>query len=348
VDFTPQEHKIDYLGSFLLVASVSCLLLVTVWGGNQYEWGSPTIIGLALVGLALIGVFALQELRAAEPVLPLRLFTNQVFSVSTVGSFIVGFAMYGVIIYMPLYLQVVNDATPTQSGLQLIPLMLGLVVGSVGSGRIITSTGRYKVFPIIGMATMTVGLFLLSLLDADSSRLTQALFMVVTGLGVGMVMQVLVLATQNAVEQRDLGTATSATSFFRSMGGAFGVAAFGSVLNNRLETYLADLLPAGARLDPSSLQAGPDVLHKLPATVLATVLDAFAKALHVMFLVGVPVAAAGFVLMLFLPEKPLRESAHVGLEAVEENLGVAFETAIDPEHVPELLEPRTEPTAITD
>jgi hypothetical protein len=152
-----------------------------------------------------------------------------------------------------------------------------------------------------------------------------------------MVMQVLVLATQNAVEQRDLGTATSATSFFRSMGGAFGVAAFGSVFNNRLEAYLTDLLPGGARIDPSDLQAGPETLRALPAEVLAVVLDAFTKALHVMFLVGVPVAAAGFLLMLVLPEKPLRESAHIGLEAVENDLGAAFETATDPERPPELL-----------
>jgi len=213
VPFTRREHKIDYLGSALLVAAVSCLLLVTVWGGNEYDWWSPPVVGLTLAGLALLVAFAWEEGRAKEPVLPLRLFRNQVFSVSTAGSFIVGFGMYGAIIYIPLYLEIVNDATPTQAGLQLTPLMLGLVAGSVGSGRIITRTGHYKVFPVTGMALMATGMFLLSLLDADSTRATQAAFMVVTGLGVGLVMQVLVLATQNAVEQRDLGTATSATSF---------------------------------------------------------------------------------------------------------------------------------------
>jgi len=343
IDFTRRDHKIDYLGSALLVAAVTCLLLVTVWGGNEYEWGSPTILGLGFAGIALVGLFVLQERRAVEPVLPLRLFKNQIFTVASLGGFIVGFAMYGAIIYIPLYLQIVNNATPTESGLQLIPLMLGLIIGSVGSGRIITKTGRYRIFPIIGMATMTVGIYLFSLLDASSGRLEQGAFMVVTGLGVGLVMQVLVLATQNAVEQRDLGTATSANSFFRSMGGAFGVAVFGSVFNNRLEAYLADLLPAGAKLNPSSLHAGPGALHKLPPEVQAAVLDAFARALHVMFLVGVPVAAIGFILMFFLPEKPLRESAHVGLEAVEEDLAVAFETAVDPDYAPELLKPEPAP-----
>jgi EmrB/QacA subfamily drug resistance transporter len=348
VPFTRREHSTDYLGSTLLVAAVSCLLLVTVWGGNEYDWWSPPIVGLTLASLAMLVAFAWQEGRAKEPVLPLRLFRNQVFSVSTAGSFIVGFGMYGAIIYIPLYLEIVNDATPTQAGLQLIPLMLGLVAGSVGSGRIITRTGHYKVFPVTGMALMATGMFLLSLLDADSTRATQAAFMVVTGLGVGLVMQVLVLATQNAVEQRDLGTATSATSFFRSMGGAFGVAAFGSVFNGRLETYLADSLPAGMDLDPASIQAGPAALHRLAPEILAVVIDAFSKALHVMFLVGVPVAVAGFVLMLFLPERPLRESAHVGLEAVEEDLGVAFESSIDPGSAPELLRPTQPPTATSE
>lgn len=342
VNFIRREHKIDYLGSALLVGAVTCLLLVTVWGGNQYPWGSSTIVGLGFAGILLIGLFILQERRAADPVLPLRLFKNQVFTVASLGGFIVGFAMYGAIIYIPLYLQIVNNASPTGSGLQLIPLMLGLIVGSIGSGRIITRTGRYRAFPIAGMATLTVGIYLLSRLNADSGRVVQGVFMVITGLGVGLVMQVLVLATQNAVEQKDLGTATSANSFFRSMGGAFGVAVFGSVFNNRLEAYLAELLPPGLKLDPDSLHAGPEALHKLPLDVQATVLDAFAKALHVMFLVGVPVAAAGFVLMFFLPEKPLRESAHVGLEAIEEDLGVAFETAVDPADAPELL--KSEPT----
>jgi len=339
MDVRRRDHQIDYVGSGLLVAAVSALLLATVWGGDEYAWGSAQVVGLLVVGAALVGLFLLWERRVAEPVLPLRLFGNRVFTVSSLGGFIIGFCMYGAIIYVPLYLQIVNDATPTGSGIQLIPLMLGVVFGSVGSGRIITMTGRYKVFPLVGTATMTVGLLLLSGLDEASSRLDQDLAMIATGLGIGLVMQVLVLATQNAVDQRDLGTATSANAFFRSMGGAFGVAVFGAVFNGRLTVYLQDLLPPGAQLDGSTLEAGPEALRALPAGPQAVVLEAFSKALHVMFLVGVPVAVVGFLLMFVLPELPLRESAHQGLEAVEEDLAVALEPAITPDDAPELLRP---------
>ena len=335
--FTKRSHAIDYVGSALLVGAVSSLLLVTVWGGTEYAWGSLVIVSLTIIGIALIGLFIVQERRAPEPVLPLRLFRNSIFTVANVSSFIVGLAMFGVIIFVPLYLQVVNGATPTKSGLLLTPLMLGLIVGSVGSGRIITHWGRYKVFPVAGMVTMTIGLFLLSLFDAHTSRLTQSLYMAVVGLGIGLVMQVLVLAVQNAVDGRDMGTATSATSFFRSMGGAFGVALFGSIFNNRLEANLGKLLPPGAHLDPASLQNGPDALRALPEQIRVTVIDAFADALHVTFLFAIPVALVGLGVVLFLRELPLRETAHVGLEAVGEDLGAAFETAVEPDSAPALV-----------
>ncbi len=337
LSYVRQDHKIDFIGSGLLVAAVSCLLLVTVWGGNQYKWGSSAIVGLAVSGIVLIGAFVWRETRAPEPVLPLRLFRNRTFVVGLLGAFIIGFVMYSAIIYVPLYLQVVNGATPTQSGLQLVPLMLGLVTGSIGSGRIITRTGRYKVFPIMGMAFTTLGVFLFSTLGANTSRATQAAYMVVAGLGIGLVMQVLVLATQNAVDHRDLGTATSANAFFRSMGGAFGVAAFGSIYINRLDRYLADHLPKRVTIDAQILEAGPEAMHRLAPPVVKILVDGFAHAIDVMFLCGVPIAAAGFVLMFFLPERPLQESAHVGLEAIEEDLGVAFETSFDPLHAPELV-----------
>ena len=205
--FVKRPHRIDYLGSALLVGAVTCLLLVAVWGGSEYAWGSPTIVGLAVAGAVLIGLFVVQERRAAEPVLPLRLFANSVFTVGSVASFLVGASMFAAIIFVPLYLQIVNGASPTESGLQLIPLMLGLIVGSVGSGRLITKFGRYKMFPVAGTATMSLGLYLLSRWDADTSRLIQVVYMAVLGLGVGLVMQVLVLAVQNAVDHRDLGIA---------------------------------------------------------------------------------------------------------------------------------------------
>jgi EmrB/QacA subfamily drug resistance transporter len=336
--FVRRPHAIDYLGSALLVAAVTCLLLVTVWGGSEYPWRSATILTLAVAGVVLVGLFVAHERRAPEPVLPLRLFRDPVFSVANGAGFIVGMAMFAVIIFVPLYLQVVNGASPTRSGLLLTPLMLGLIIGTVGSGRLISSWGRYKVFPVAGTATMTVGLYLLSRFDADTPRLTQSAYMVVVGLGIGLVMQVLVLAVQNAADHRDLGTATSATSFFRSMGGAFGVAIFGSIFNSRLDAYLQHLAP-GSAIDPSALRAGPEALRALPPEARLAVVDAFARALHVTFLWAIPVAAVGFLLVLFLRELPLRESAHVGMEAVGEDLAVAFEPAIDQDAAPELVEP---------
>lgn len=335
--FVRRPHAIDYLGSALLVAAVTCLLLVTVWGGTEYAWGSPTILVLAGAGALLVGLFLIQERRAAEPVLPLRLFRNSIFSVTSGAAFLVGVAMFGVIIYVPLYLQVVNGASPTRSGLLLTPLMLGLIVGTVGSGRLITHWGRYKVYPVAGTAIMTFGLFLLSRFDAETSRLVQSVYMAVVGLGIGLVMQVLVLAVQNAVDAGDLGVATSASSFFRSMGGAFGVAMFGAIFNNRLDAYLSDIGSTRSGFDAEALQAGPEAVRSLPPDTRPLVIDAFAQALHVAFLWAVPLAALAFAVVLLLKEMPLRDTAHVGLEAIGEDLGVAFETAIDPDAAPELL-----------
>ncbi len=216
------------------------------------------------MSLVLVGLFIVRERRAAEPVLPLRLFRNAIVSVTSGAAFIIGVIKYGVIIFVPLYLQVVNGATPTRSGLLLTPLILGLIVGSVGSGRLITRWGRYKVLPVTGMAVATFGLYLLSRFDAHTGRLTQSLYMAVVGLGIGLVLQVLVLAVQNSVDQRDLGTAASANTFFRSMGGAFGVAIFGSIFNSRLNHYLGELLPSGVHIDVAAVQGGPEPLAGLP------------------------------------------------------------------------------------
>lgn len=334
--FVRRPHAIDYLGAALLVAAVSCLLLVTVWGGAEYRWGSPTILSLTGAGVLLAGLFVAQERHVSEPVLPLRLFGNSIFTVANLASFLVGLAMFGVIVFVPLFLQVVNGASPTRSGLLLTPLMLGLIVGTVGSGRLITRRGRYKAFPVAGTALMTFGIWLLSRFDTSTSRLTQSLFMAVVGLGIGLVMQVLVLAVQNSVEARDLGVATSATSFFRSLGGAFGVALFGSIFNNRLDTYLAERLPGGGGFDAVAMQAGPETIRGLPPELRDQVVEAFAQALQVTFLWGVPAAALCFVVVVFLREEPLRETAHVGLDAVGDNLAVALETAFDPESAPKL------------
>jgi EmrB/QacA subfamily drug resistance transporter len=312
------QHAIDYLGSALIMAAATCLLFVTVWGGTTYPWGSVQVVGMGVAGLVLLGLFFVQEGRAPEPVIPLRLWRNPVFSVASGLEFLVGFAMFGAIIFLPLYLQTVGHASATNSGVLILPLMAGLMASSIGSGRIITRTGRYKVFPVSGTVIIAVGLFLLSTMRVGTSRLTSSLYMVVLGLGIGMIIQVMVLAVQNAVEHRDLGTATATESFTRSMGGAFGVAVFGAVLTNRLSHNLSLLLPRGASLhgiDPNSLAASPAAIRALPAGIRSAVIEALSRSIHVVFLLAVPLALAAFVVTWFLRENPLRETAHIGLEA---------------------------------
>ncbi len=330
--FRRVRHAIDYLGAALLVAAVTCILLVTVWGGTSYAWGSSTIIGLGVAGLVLLAAFVWQERRAAEPVLPLRLFRNPVFDVSAAALFIVGVAMFGAIVFLPVSLQIVTGASATNSGLLLLPMMVGIITSSIVAGRLISRTGRYKVFPVIGTAVMTLGVLLLSRMDPHTTRLETTVDMVVLGAGIGLVMQVLVLAVQNAVDRRDLGTATSATAFFRSMGGSFGVAVFGAIFTNRLAYYLPRFLP-GARpagFDASTLQGSPSAIRKLPPPVYDAVVQAVSHSIHLVFLAALPVAAAAFVIVLFLKERPLRESAHIGA-AEPDTEGAAAETATAPE-----------------
>jgi Na+/melibiose symporter-like transporter len=225
---------VDYLGTLLLAAGLSAIVLATSLGGNSYAWGSPVIIGMAIGGVLALVAFVFAERRAVEAVLPLRLLTNSVFSVTSAVGFVVGFALFGAVTYLPLFLQVVKGASPTGSGLQLLPLMGGLLITSIGSGQLITRTGRYKPFPIAGTAVMTVGLYLLSTMDPTSSQIEIFGFMFVLGLGLGMVMQVLVLAVQNAVDYSDLGVATSGATLFRSIGGSLGTAVLGAIFSNRL------------------------------------------------------------------------------------------------------------------
>jgi EmrB/QacA subfamily drug resistance transporter len=307
------DHRIDYLGSTLMVAGVSCLLLVTTWGGTEYAWTSPTIIGLAVAGTLLMLLFVGQEYRAREPLLPLRLFRVRIFSVSSTISLIVGATMFGAVAFLPVYLQIVQGVSATSSGLRLIPLMLGVVGTSVTSGWLITKTGRYRVYPIAGMAITIVGLLLLSRLAAHTGMIEASAYMFVLGVGVGMVMQVMVLAVQNAVDYRDLGTATAGVNFFRSMGSAFGVAIFGSILTNRLEYNLPRELPQASGISAGQLLGStPAQLHALPAAVREGAVRAFSMSLHTMFLWVVPLAVVAFALTWLLQEIPLREYAPVG------------------------------------
>ena len=300
------HHRIDYLGTVLLAAAATSLVLLTSLGGTVYPWGSLPIILLAVAGAILIVVFIFVERRAAEPVLPLSLFRNRVFAYASAIGFVVGFALFGVTTYLPLFLQVVNGATPTISGLRLLPLILGLLTTSITSGQLITRWGRYKIFPIIGTALMVVGMILLSLMNELTNVWLSSLYMLVLGLGLGLVMQVLVIAVQNAVDYRDLGAATSGATFFRSIGGSFGTAIFGAIFSNLLITNIASLASA---VPPGFSAENATAIQHLPASIRPEFIHAYAQSLDTVFLIAAPVAAVAFILTLLLPEARLKTTA---------------------------------------
>jgi len=312
-----KSHRIDYLGTVVMGAAVTGLILMTTWGGTTYSWRSPVIIGLAAVGLLLLVVFVFIEGKASEPLIPLHLFRNSVFSVTSALGFLVGFAMFGAIIYLPTYLQTVFGASPTASGLELLPLMIGLVGTSVITGQLITRKGKYKVFPIVGTALVTVALYLLSLMTVTTSLFEASLFMFILGLGIGAVMQVLVIVVQNAVPYNYLGTATSTATFFRSIGGSFGVAIFGAIFNAQLVKNLPKYLPSTVikTLNSGNIAASPSALDHLPKLIRYGFTQAFSHSLHTVFLVAVPIGAIAFLLSLAVKEVPLRKSAFVDAKA---------------------------------
>ncbi|MDQ2826453.1 MAG: MFS transporter [Actinomycetota bacterium] len=308
------RRQIDYLGTATLAAAATGLVLVTTLGGNTYPWGSPFVIGLAVASVVLVGLFILIESRAAEPVIPLRLFRNKVFSASSGIGFVVGFAMFGAITFLPLFLQVVKGAAPTSSGLQLLPMMAGLLLTSIGSGQLISRWGRYKVFPVAGTAIMTLGLFLFSTMDQNTPSLLVSVFMFVFGVGLGGVMQVLVIAVQSSVDYKDLGTATSGATFFRSIGGSFGTALFGAIFAAVLTGNLSGVrVPAGLTSTSVSLTQ----LGSLPASTRAGYVAGYADSLQTVFLVAVPIGVVAFLLTLLLPEIHLRAT-------VASDVGEAF------------------------
>jgi EmrB/QacA subfamily drug resistance transporter len=307
---TRVHHVIDYLGTLVLAAAASGLVLLATLGGTTYPWVSAPIILLGVASLVLVAIFVVVERRAAEPVLPLRLFSNRMFSVSSVVGFVVGFAMFGAITYLPQYMQIVRGASPTGSGLQLLPLMAGLLLTSITSGLLITKWGRYKIFPVLGTALMTIGMYLLSMLAVGTGTLDSSLYMFVLGVGIGGVMQVLVIAVQNAVPYEDLGVATAGATFFRSIGGSFGTAVFGAIFASQLTGNLSHYLsgtPVPAGFHPTA-GASPAALAKLPSSVHAGYIHAFAASLHTVFLIAVPIAAVAFALTWLLKEVPLRQT----------------------------------------
>lgn len=332
--FPRRPHSIDWLGAFFIVASVSALLLMLSLGGKEFAWNSGWTYGLVAVSLLTLLLAVWQERRAAEPIMPPHLFANHTFVMTSLAGLIVGVAMFGAIIFLPQYLQIVKGESPTASGLLTLPLMIGLIAASVVSGRMISRNGRYKIYPVVGLAVAAVGIGLMSLLTVDTSLVLAGVYMFVAGTGIGLVMQVLVLATQNAVEPEDLGVATSGATFFRSLGGAMGVAVFGALLTHRLrETIPARLADAG--VPPSGLAGGgpalgsPEQIWLLPEPVRTAVITGFADALQTTFLAGVPFAVVGFFVVLFIRELPLRESPAAA--ATEGVTAAAFESGVDPD-----------------
>ncbi len=313
------HHVIDYSGALAITLSATALVLFTSLGGVGNAWGwfaTPSVI-LLVSGVALIGAFAFAERRAVEPVLALHLFAGRTFSVGSLVSFLLGLAMFGSLVFLPLYFQDVRGYSPTNSGLQLLPLMGGMIAASVFSGQMITRTGRYRIFPVVGTALMSIGMVLFSRIDATTGSLVLGLFMVIFGVGLGLTMQVLVLAIQNDVPYSELGAATSGATFFRSIGASFGTAIFGAIFANEAHAKLAAAL-AAAHVHPSALHGGanasisPAALKLLPAGVRADVIGAYASSIHVVFLIAIPITAIGFLAALFLPAVELRRTAPPG------------------------------------
>jgi EmrB/QacA subfamily drug resistance transporter len=318
--------RIDWIGSALLAAAISCLVLLTTWAGDQYAYGSKEILGLAAVTLALGVAFVLVEQRVAEPAIPMRLFRNRTFCLAGAILFVMGVVMFSAITYLPTFLQIANGASASNSGLLLVPLFFGVFGSSIVAGQVITRTGSWRKFPIVGTGVAAVGMYLLSTLDTHTSRFQSGFYMAVVGIGVGMVMQVLVLATQNEAPVEDLGVATSTVSFSRAVGGSVGVALFGALFSSRI----AELLGKSAKLDVT-----PEMIRNLPHAQQVVTAEAFSDAITRVFLFAVPLLVVAFVLTWFLQETPLRTASGQARRAVafdmefaEESLGAFSDPAL--------------------
>lgn len=319
---------IDYPGILFVGLGATGLTLATSWGGTTYPWGSPVIIGLFVASVAALVVFVRVELRAGEPVLPIRLFASPVFTVCCVLSFVVGFAMLGALTFLPTFMQFVDGVSATVSGLRTLPMVVGLLITSMGSGVLVGRTGRYKIFPVLGTAVMAVGFVLLSRMTAATPVWWQSLDLFILGSGIGLCMQVLILTVQNTVDFEDLGVATSGVTFFRTIGSSFGAAIFGSLFVNFLDGRIGPALAVSGA--PPAAAQSPAVLHGLPPEVAAPIIDAYADALGRVFLCAAPVALIGFVLALMLKEVRLREMDNAAIDLGE---GFAMPSGEDSEDI---------------
>ncbi len=318
--FRRQAHSIDYLGAGLMLVGVTAALLVMVWGGTQYAWSSPTIVVLVAVAAVFLAAFVLWERKATEPLLPPSLFRLGIFRVSSTVSFLLSVVMFGAVIYLPVYLQLVDGVSATISGLLLIPLMLAVLTSSALSGQVVSRTGIYKPFPVIGSVLVVVGMVLLSTLGLGTPHWQLSLYVVVLGAGLGLIMQVMVLATQNAVPAAQIGTATAAVVFFRSLGGVFGAALFGAVFVAGLDHWVPVLVPGASSAIHvnGAFSMSQAQLHSWPPAVQHGILEAFVRSLHSMFLVGVPFAVAMLVGALLLKQVRLRTSSALERVAADE------------------------------
>ncbi len=319
---------IDYAGILFVGLGATGLTLATSWGGTTYPWSSPVIVGLFIASALALAAFVLVELRAAEPVLPIRLFAGPVFTVCCVLSFVVGFAMLGALTFLPTFMQFVDGVSATVSGLRTLPMVAGLLITSMGSGVLVGRTGRYKIFPVLGTAIMAGAFLLLSQMSAATPVWRQSLDLFILGTGIGLCMQVLILTVQNTVDYEDLGVATSGVTFFRTIGSSFGAAIFGSLFANFLADRVGPALAASGA--PPAAAQSPQVLHRLPPEVAAPVIDAYADALGRVFLFAAPVAVVGFVLALTLKEIPLRDMDNAPVDLGE---GFAMPSAENSEEI---------------
>ncbi len=311
---------IDYAGILFVGLGASGLTLATSWGGGEYAWTSPVIIGLFVASAVALAIFVWVETRAAEPILPIRLFASPVFTVCCILGFIVGFAMLGALTFLPTFMQFVDGVSATTSGLRTLPMVAGMLITSIGSGNIVGRTGRYKVFPVAGTAIMAVAFLLLSQMDATTPTWQQSVFLFVLGSGIGLCMQVLVLVVQNTSSFADLGVATSGVTFFRTIGSSFGAAIFGSLFANFLAGRIGPALAAGGA--PPRAAESPQALHALSPEMAAPIVAAYADSLGTVFLCAVPVAVVGFIVSLFLKEIPLREMEAVSATDLGEGFGM--------------------------
>jgi EmrB/QacA subfamily drug resistance transporter len=341
----PTERRpIDFLGSALFTVAVTSLLLGATWGGAEYSWASPTIVGLFSTGIVASVLFVLQERRAPEPLLPLRMFRNDIFSVSIAMGVLFGSVMVAGSVFLPLFLQVVRGVSATSSGFLLVPMMAGVLVGSAYGGRLMTKTGRYKVFPIIGGAMCVAGILMLSRIDVDTTRTFVSIGMCILGLGVGLASPVMTLAVQNVAAPKDMGAATSAVNFFRSLGSAFGVAIFGAVQSARFHSVLAVRLPSGATVSDSVLNSPKSVLA-MPAPIRDAIQVAVASGVGIVFKCALPVIILALLVSFFLREIPLRNDVNVGAAAMEgmEEAGFGMIGEPGPPGLDEGHTPRREP-----